>query len=102
MNTTRDSRVWSAAVIMSLGKRTLKKSALGCYKRDLRQVSHQTIQDRAVCKTQAGNVFMSCLTRATGTRMNERDSSRVRKHKDAANGGDRAWSNCTFSQMSGQ
>jgi hypothetical protein len=55
-------------MIMNLGKRMLKKSALACYKRDLRQVSLQTVRDRAVCKTQAGNVFKDCLTEAAGSR----------------------------------
>jgi hypothetical protein len=41
MNTTRDSRVWSAAVMMSLGKRTLKKSAL---------VATSAICDKSVTK----------------------------------------------------
>jgi hypothetical protein len=67
----------------------LKRSALDGYKHDLRQVSHQTIQDRAVCKTQAGNVFMDCLTEAAGARI-ERGSVQGRQHDDAANGGNRA------------
>jgi hypothetical protein len=70
-------------------KQLLKKSALDGYKHDLRQVSDQTIEDRAVCKTQAENVFMDCLTEAAGARI-ERGSGRVRQHDDAANGGNRA------------
>jgi hypothetical protein len=58
-------------------KQLLKKSALDDYKHNLRQVSHQTIQDRAVCKTQAENVFMDCLTETTGARI-ERGSGRVK------------------------
>jgi hypothetical protein len=67
----------------------LKKSALGCYKRDLRQVSYQTMRDRAVCKTQAENVFIGCLTGTAGTCTNERDSAESDEH-DAARCGTRA------------
>jgi hypothetical protein len=73
----------------------LKESALGYYKHDLRQVSHQTIQDRAVCKTQAENVFMDCLTEAADVRI-EQGSARVRQHEDAANGGSGASFGRTF------
>jgi hypothetical protein len=76
-------------------KQLLKKSALDDYKHNLRQVSHQTIQDRAVCKTQAENVFMDCLTETTGARI-ERGSGRVRQHNDAASGGNRAFFWHTF------
>ena len=44
-----------------------------CCKRELRQVSDQTIQ--GVCKTQAENVFAVCLTEAAGSRMKQRDRS---------------------------
>jgi hypothetical protein len=70
-----------------LGKQRLKKSAWGCYKRGLPLVSLQTIQDRAVCKTQAGNVFRGCLTKprvAAGTNEMAPESD---KHEDAATGG---------------
>jgi hypothetical protein len=79
--TNSDSRVWSAAVVMSLGKRMLKKSALDCYKRDLRQVSLQTIRDRAVCKTQAGNVFKDRLTETAGNRATNEIAPVVRSTK---------------------
>lgn len=72
------------------GKRKLKKSALGCYKRDLQTVSDQTMRNRAGCKTQAENVFKKCLTKGAGGRTNERDGSRVGQHKDAAGRGNLA------------
>jgi hypothetical protein len=60
-------------MMMNLGgKRKLKKSALGCYKRNLRTVSDQTMRNRAVCKTQAENVSKKCFTKAAGGRTNER------------------------------
>ena len=59
--------------------------AWGCCKRGLpNSLAYQTIQDSAVCKTQAGNVFMGCLTArrvAAGTNEMAPESD---KHEDAA------------------
>jgi alkanesulfonate monooxygenase SsuD/methylene tetrahydromethanopterin reductase-like flavin-dependent oxidoreductase (luciferase family) len=59
-------------------------------KRELGQVSHQTIQETArFAGTQGENVFTGCLTDAAGARMNRRDSQ-VRQ----ARGRD-GWRDCT-------
>jgi hypothetical protein len=54
---------------------------------DYQLLAYQTIQDRAVCKTQAVNVFIGCLTKprmAAGTKKIAPESD---KHEDAATGG---------------
>lgn len=54
---------------------------------DYHSLAYQTIQDRAVCKTQAVNVFIGCLTKPrVGAGTNE-IAPESDKHEDAATGG---------------
>ena len=54
---------------------------------DYHSLAYQTIQDRAVCKTQAVNVFIGCLTKARVATGTNKIAPKSDKHEDAATGG---------------
>jgi hypothetical protein len=54
---------------------------------DYHSLAYQTTQDRAVCKTQAVNVFIGCLTKARMAAGTNEVAPESDKHEDAATGG---------------